>query len=479
MFVRSVALKGAGVFYNEIDRADILAQRVQKHSIVVWAVLGPSALAWAQRDPGPRGGSLGAGGPYPTLSKEEVRAFTDALETFSEIDSVSGGIERESGNGLGPTFNANSCAACHAEPAVGGSSPHPNLGFVPQPNPQVALATLDRLPGREQIVPSFIRPDGPVREARFVFNPDGSREGGVHGLYTIAGRMDAAECYMAQPNFARELSRNNVIFRIPTGVFGLGLVENVSEEALVANFARNVALKRSLGIGGHFNRSGNDGTITRFGWKAQNKSLLVFAGEAYNVEQGVTNELFPNERSAAPGCQYNPTPEDVTNVLEGKSSDVTQFAVFMRLTAPPTPTTSRPSELRGQSLFGTSQSPGIGCVLCHSDTLTTAESSYTGMSHVDIHPYSDFAVHGMGVGLADGVQQGNSGYQHFRTAPLWGVGQRIFFLHDGRAGPSNGGLVTAILQHESLYSEANAVIGRYRRLSTADKQAIVDFLRSL
>ena len=67
-----------------------------------------------------------------------------------------------------------------------------------------------------------------------------------------------------------------------------------------------------MGISGEFNRSGNDGTITRFGWKAQNKSLLIFAGEAYNVEQGVTNELFPNERETDPSCQYNATPEDST-----------------------------------------------------------------------------------------------------------------------------------------------------------------------
>ena len=73
----------------------------------------------------------------------------------------------------------------------------------------------------------------------------------------------------------------------------------------------------SFGISGEFNHSGNDGTITRFGWKAQNKSLLMFAGEAYNVEQGVTNELFPNERETDPSCQYNAMPEDHTNLGSG------------------------------------------------------------------------------------------------------------------------------------------------------------------
>ncbi len=106
-------------------------------------------------------------------------------------------------------------------------------------------------------------------------------------------------------------------------------------------------IKSQLGINGSFNISGNDGTITRFGWKAQNKSLMVFAGEAYNVEQGVSNEAFTNERSAVTGCIYNGSPEDATKMLNDNgsstgteaemSSDLVNFAAFMRLSAPPTP----------------------------------------------------------------------------------------------------------------------------------------------
>src|SRR5947208_3376955 len=82
--------------------------------------------------------------------------------------------------------------------------------------------------------------------------------------------------------------------RFPTPTFGLGLVESIPDDYLEDALAAKNGLKDSLGISGRLNRSGNDGTITRFGWKAQNKSLLIFAGEAYNVEQGMTNELFPN-----------------------------------------------------------------------------------------------------------------------------------------------------------------------------------------
>ncbi len=159
----------------------------------------------AQHDPGPRAGTPGAGGSFPGLSPDEQSFFNQAIQVFMEVDSVSGSISGESGSGLGPTFNGNSCAQCHAHPSVGGSSP--------TPNPQVGLATVD---GGTNTVPSFITANGPVREARFIKNSDGSLDGGVHGLYTIMGRSDAEGCSIAQPNFAQQLAAHNVIFRIPT-----------------------------------------------------------------------------------------------------------------------------------------------------------------------------------------------------------------------------------------------------------------------
>ena len=451
-------------------------------------------------DPGPRTKVANAGGAFPGLNADELAYFEGSRDTFGEVDSVSGALEE--GSGLGPTFNSNSCSSCHAQPDVGGSSPHPTLGVgaAKVPNPQVALATLDRVKGGNQRVPSFITANGPVREARFIRNADGTLDGGVHGLYTIAGRSDAPGCVLPQPDFDAELAANNVIFRIPTPVFGLGLVENVSDDALVANLNANRKAKAALGIAGALNRSGNDGTVTRFGWKAQNKSLLIFAGEAYNVEQGVANEIFPNERSAVDGCTFNAGPEDSTSLVAASSvneasGDTVQFAAFMRLSAPPTATTSTASERHGKALFGTAADPGIGCVHCHSETLHAGKSKFTGMSDVDIHPYSDFAIHHMGPRLADHVNQGGAGLDDFRSAPLWGLGQRIFFLHDGRATPDNGGIVRAILEHESSNprcfpgqktrggiacdSEANAVIRGFRKLRASDQQDLVNFLRSL
>jgi CxxC motif-containing protein (DUF1111 family) len=480
---------------------------------VVWLVLNlacaqqPSDLSLEKDvtaaraiDPGPRGGPVGAGGSLAGLGKDEQALFRAARTRFQEVQSVSGGIEPSTG--LGPTFNANSCALCHAEPALGGTSPHPALGFLKVQNPLIGMASLDRLPGQNQIVPSFILADGPIREARYIYNSDGTKDGGVHALFTIAGRQDAPLCKLAQPDFAAELAKNNVIFRIPTPLFGLGLLENVSDDSLVANLEATAKARKALGIRGRFNRSGNDGTITRFGWKAQNKSLLVFAGEAYNVEQGVTNELFPNKRVYSTGCNLNPLPEDSSNLrnpddgsLVGSgsqmASDTNNFAIFVRLLAPPAPATSTASELNGAKLF-----VSVGCNLCHSQTLTAEQSIFTGQGGAVIHPFTDVALHHMGPRLADNVSQGGAGGDEFRSAPLWGAGQRIFFLHDGRAGPRNGGVLTAILAHGSTNpncsrdqlftpdgaacrSEANDVIENFRGLDASQKQDVLNFLRSL
>jgi CxxC motif-containing protein (DUF1111 family) len=407
------------------------------------------------------------------------------LKRFMEVDSVSGTIE--GGKGLGPTFNGSGCAQCHAQPAVGGSSPGLSSPQNPIPNPQVALATADNATNK---VPSFITANGPVREARFVRHSDGSLDGGVHGLYTIAGRTDAPGCTVPQPDFAAHLRVNNVIFRIPTPTFGLGLVESTPDSVLRDNLNENRAAKAALGISGSLNTSGNDGTVTRFGWKAQNKSLLMFAGEAYNVEQGVSNELFPNERVSVPGCLYNGNPEDATLIDEAAdgnaSSDLVNFAIFMRFLAPP-----KPAAMSSSAQNGAREFDQVGCALCHTPTLTTGKSQYNALDSTTYHPYSDFALHHMGSVLADGVNQGNAGPDQFRSAPLWGVGQRLFFLHDGRTsdllqaiqghsdcGANAGGSFRSHLR-SNCSSEANAVINNFNRLSRTQQQDLLNFLRSL
>jgi CxxC motif-containing protein (DUF1111 family) len=456
--------------------------------------------AFAQTDPGVRNdGIAGAGGPLasvsagqcagapPTLttvSCDILNFFNDGLDRFSEVDSVSGTIE--AGIGLGPRFNSRSCAFCHANPAVGGTSP--------STNPQVTDATAD---GARNSIPSFITSTGPVREVRFpfFFNSNGtvntnSPNGGVEDLYTITGRSDAGSCSLSQPSFALAQQTNNIIFRIPTPTFGAGLMENIDDATLLSNQSANA--NNGFGIGGTFNHNGNDGTISRFGWKAQNKSLEIFAGEAYNVEQGVSNELFTQERPL-PGegqstglpasCRINGTPEDHTNFSNnnggsttGVLSDTAGFAMFMRLLAPPKPSTTVPggstSIANGRSLFS-----AVGCAVCHTPSLKTDRSDFTpSLSSATANLFSDLEIHHMGGVLADNVGQGGAGGDQFRSAPLWGLGKRLFFLHDGRCKD----LLCAIEAHDSNGGEAqNSELTFDNNLTASQQQDVLNFLRSL
>jgi len=442
-------------------------------------------------DPGVRGGAPGAGGPLQGLTADETAFFLDGQARFAEIEVVNKGAN----NGLGPRFNSNQCFSCHSQPNMGGTSPAKN------PLPEVAA-----LDGAKNVVPWFIAPNGPIREARFQ-KSNGVADGGVHDLFVITGRADAPGCNISQFDFlpagnplTGQGGNRNIIFRIPTPVFGAGLIEAISDSAILANMQANASAKSELGIHGHANAhlsgnvnlSANDGTITRFGWKAQNKSLLMFAGEAYNVEMGISNELFPQERDETPGCIFTPTPNDTLNFTatppatgnaSGISnpaviSDIEAFSNFMRMLAPPTPAPSTPSSEKGRDSFAK-----VGCAHCHTPSFTTgtmiasgsATSPSAALSHQTASLFSDLLVHHMGEGLADGITQGAAGPDEFRTAPLWGVGQRVFFLHDGRT--SN--LVDAIRAHQSRGSEANKVIEHFNKLTVQEQQEIIDFLRSL
>lgn len=457
----------------------------------------PSSFQSAH-DPGLRTDAVDAGKPFANLQQTSgaLEFFANGQARFANVEVVHGGVN----NGLGPRFNTNQCSGCHSQPNVGGSSPSASIYPFVGPNPETLVYNLD---GATNALPSFITPDGPAREARFVnfLNSDGSvsstPDGGVHDLFTIQGRSDAAGCTLAQPAFAQNVALENVIFRIPTPTFGAGLIENISDETIMSNMRKSASQKAALGIAGHPNRSGNDSTISRFGWKAQNKSLEMFAGEAYNVEMGVTNEIFPNERPSPDeelltglpaSCKFNPTPEDSTNFLVTSNrdaaaqnakvpSDVVLFAMFMRLLAPPqTSASGIPGNPSARSIANGSQNfANVGCALCHTPTLTTGASVIPALNHANANLFSDLLVHQMGANLADGVSQGSAGPNEFRTAPLWGLGQRIFFLHDGRTTD----LLDAIQEHSSSGSEANGVIANFNQLTPRQQQDLLNFLRAL
>jgi CxxC motif-containing protein (DUF1111 family) len=463
--------------------------RTKLASVSTLAVLLLAGMAFAQTDPGVQSANRGTGATIISSDPNGfLPFFQDGQIRFQDVEAVSGG----NNVGLGPRFNSNSCVSCHSQPAIGGTGPanNPQFGFAGSP-----VAPKDS-------TPYFVTANGPTREARFpfFFNADGSvnynaPNGGVEDLFTVSGRTDAGSCNLPQPSFSHAGQVGDIIFRIPTPTFGAGLIENLDDSTLLKNQGTNN--NNNLGISGTFNHNGNDGTISRFGWKAQNKSLHTFAGEAYNVEMGISNELFPQDRPLPGEDQLQlglPTtclnlsgkgyPEDVSNPNSTPQAavldDVSAFANFMRFLAPPQPggvilngqQVSASAIAAGGQLFG-----AIGCAVCHNSSAgsTQASNFVPSLSTARVNAFSDIEIHHMGGGLADNVSQGGAGGDQFRTAPLWGLGQRIFLLHDGRTTDLNA----AIQAHASNGSEATPVEENFDSLNTTQQQEILDFLRSL
>jgi len=471
------------------------------------------------RDPGPRPNPASAiPNPVPGLDANEIALFQESLLRVSELEGSCDTCAQQPQNvppidpdprnpfsplklvnsaGMGPVFNADQCFICHFQPQIGGSSP--------RVNPAQVIA--HRL-GGTNTVPAFESPDGVFREVRFKYKPDGTRDGGVHSLFTLQGRSDAPECTLRQPDFGAEVRRRNIAFRIPLQLFGLGLIEAIQDRAILANLNANPGLKRSLGIEGHPNIVPNNGTISRFGWKAQNGSITTFAGEAYNVEMGITNDLFPISRSEDDDCNLAYEAFDVPRTNAELYTDPLKimpawlmFTEFMRLVDAPQPAPLNASAQRGRELF-----TEVGCALCHTPAFKTPGVANPQSPSQEIGPhvvalrgktvnlYSDLLVHHMGATLADNIVQGDAGPDEFRTTPLWGLGTRLFLLHDGRTSD----LLVAIRDHYSAAhsqggdnpsrdaqstsyrpSEANAVIERFEMLRDEDRQAVLDFLRDL
>jgi len=212
---------------------------------------------------------------------------------------------------------------------------------------------------------------------------------------------------------------------------------------------------------------------------------------------GVNNDAFPNAVDEDPACAHRkPEPNDIvrTDPTDADNHafnnplhelpDWFMFAIMMRLTDGPQPDPNpSASAQRGRTVFS-----NVGCALCHTPTMQTHDMLITAvLQNRPVNLFSDLLVHHMGSQLADDIIQGQAGPDEFRTVPLWGVGQRIFFLHDGRTSD----LLQAILAHASSDqvnnngqgtfppSEANSVIANFNALPDTDKQAILDFLRSL
>jgi CxxC motif-containing protein (DUF1111 family) len=410
--------------FDRLEETDAMP----KTHAACWATLGLTLLlgvsSQAQTDPGVRPGA-DAGSMRPGLTPAQQALFREGRVEFMEVEEVE--------EGLGPRFNLDSCAGCHAQPAVGGTSP--------SVNPQIAFLT--RKGKSDTQLPRFVREDGPMVEIRF------QRDETVHQLFAI----EEGDCQLKVGPFPP----GQVTLRIPTPVFGVGLLEDISDAVILAqmNDVATQPRKQDLGITGRPQQQVG-GRIGRFGWKAQHGNVQAFAAEAYNVEMGITNEFQQVELEQDPACQFAEVPN--TGPEKGQPSPVELFAGFMRGLAGPTP---NPANHPGRAVFDQ-----VGCNFCHTPSLG------------GVPAFSDLLLHRMGAGLDDSITQLSAEGDQFRTAPLWGLGQRIFFLHDGRTK----NLLEAIEAHASRGSEANGVIAEFERVRQQNPDAIqtlLAFLRSL
>lgn len=264
---------------------------------------------------------------------------------------------------------------------------------------------------------------------------------------------------------------NVIAQRQTTPLFGAGLIEAIPDATLVANAGRPMP----DGIQGRAAKvvdpvSGVE-RIGRFGWKAQQATLLAFSADAYLNEMGITNRVFPKENAPNGNTalleKYDKVSdiEDVALTPEGKS-DIDFSADFMRLLAAPA---ALPQD--GMAQAGAKVFENIGCANCHTPVLTTGSSPVTALSNKAARLYSDLLLHDMGT-LGDGIAQGAAREREMRTAPLWGVRVRGAYLHDGRAAT----LEQAISAHDG---EAAVVRGRYLLLPPEQRQKVLSFLRTL
>ena len=393
-------------------------------------------------------------------------------DTFEERDDVT--------KGLGPVYNAQSCAECHQNPVSGGIS-------------QISELRAGHSDGAGNFVP-----------ATLTIN-DG---GGLPGI-TIANRSlinQRAIC----PGVVTDTTTHAIIFnhpnqqaqervpgaetirtrRMTTNLIGLGFVEAISNTTL-----QNIPNGQPTGMKGQVTfvpvaEANGALRVGRFGWKDQDASLLTFSGGAYLNEMGITNRFnlqevttLCDDVSDTTPCNNNPS----IRCGEDPDNDIDAFARFMRATKAPSRDAALAATASAQA--GASLFHSIGCDICHIASLTTASpgtlingGAFTvpnALGNKTIHPYSDFLLHDVGTG--DGIAQVNdpntgqldqSMKNKLRTAPLWGVRTRNELMHDGGNYTRN----EAILRHAN---EANGVINNYRNLSTTQKNQLIDFLNSL
>jgi CxxC motif-containing protein (DUF1111 family) len=382
------------------------------------------------------------GRPLEGLNMQQRAQFRDGKAAFEEVEDVA--------DGLGPIFNNTGCAVCHSSPVTGGGS-------------AINETRAQKLVGGQL----FDFPGGSLFQSQAI----------------------STNCGETIPPDA-----NVTAFRQTTPLFGLGLVEAIPDGEIEA-YAFQQA-RQHPEQAGRVNRvtdvASGQNRVGRFGWKDQQATLLSFSGDAYVNEMGVTNKFFPTE-NAPNGDLVKLKACDTVADPEDKNDDVTLFANFMRLLAPPPrdpslahSTADGGGDMRDRfsSFFRRGKDPSpdlsgpaagekvfeqIGCAVCHHSGFV-ARSRIDAIDGQPVNAYSDFLLHDVGTG--DGIAQGTARPNELRTPPLWGLSDSAPYLHDGSAATVRD----AIKRHGNQAADARKA---FDGLSWHQQQAVLDFLDAI
>ncbi len=368
------------------------------------------------------------GDSLPGLLPAEFERFRVGLDDFLEVETAE--------EGLGPAFNAASCAVCHNVPAIGG----------------VSLVSEVRAAYRD--------PQGVIRP---LTGADGAALDTLFHLFSTPTHG----CQPVVPPEANIIAR-----RIPIPTFGAGLVEAIPDDTILA--LDDHEDRNGDGISGRaaivVDRGTGNVRVGRFGWKAQHATLRTFSADAYRNEMGITNEIFRDELATGVStaqmktCDPTPDPEDVPNPRT-RLAAIDNFEAFLKFLAPPPRGPVGDRERAGEQRFSS-----IGCAACHVPTLQTGPSSHPSFNRAMVPLFSDLLLHDIGTG--DGIPQASARPEEIRTPSLWGLGARRPFLHDGSAST----IEDAIGKHGG---EAALVRTRFDAMDAAQRDSILAFLRSL
>lgn len=365
---------------------------------------------------------LSFGDPLAGLGAALTDRFVSGKDEFEEVETAD--------EGLGPVFNGDSCALCHASPAVGGDSDLVETRF--------GTITDGHFDPLAALGGSLIQSQGV----------------GQVGACNFAGETVPAEATI-------------VAGRKTTPLFGLGLVDAVPDKVFIAlalaekNISPATAGRPNVVIDATTGKT----AVGKFGWKSQVPSLAHFSGDAYLNEMGITSPFFPVENCPQGDCTQVTACLPATEP-EDDGSNVQAFTDFMTLLAAPPRGALTASIFAGERIF-----LRIGCGACHLPTLVTGPNPVRALNKVAFHPYSDFLLHDMGT-LGDGIEQGKANGREMRTAPLWGLRVRTSYLHDG----SEITLAGAIGRHDGQGKYAR---NRFNALGSADAEKLIAFLNSL